>query len=99
MKKAGTLIAAFAAMAMMAVTAGCSGGNTPTSSNTQSVQETTEKTTEKATEKPTEQAPAKKKEPAQQPTPITSQPESSKGEKINSQELDDLFHSAAQSIL
>lgn len=54
MKKASTLIAVFAATAMMAATAGCSGGNTPTSSNTQSVQETTEKTTEKATEKPTE---------------------------------------------
>ena len=54
MKKASALIAVFAATAMMAATAGCSGGNTPTSSNTQSVQETTEKTTEKATEKPTE---------------------------------------------
>ena len=52
-----------------------------------------------STEKPTEQAPAIKKEPALQPTPITSQPESSKGEKINSQELEDLFNSAAQSIL
>ena len=54
MKKASALIAVFAATAMMAATAGCSGGNTPTSSNTQSVQETTENTTEKATEKPTE---------------------------------------------
>ena len=54
MKKVSTLIAVFAATAMMAVTAGCSGGNTQTNSNTQSVQEITEKTTEKATEKPTE---------------------------------------------
>ena len=45
MKKVSTLIAVFAATAMMAVTAGCSGGNTQTNSNTQSVQEITEKTT------------------------------------------------------
>lgn len=54
MKKASTLIAVFAATAMMAGTAGCSGGNTQTSTNTQSVQETTEKGTEKTMEKPTE---------------------------------------------
>ena len=54
MKKAGILIAAFAATTMMTITAGCSGGNTQMSSNTQSAQETTEKITEKATEKPTE---------------------------------------------
>lgn len=63
MKKAGILIAAFAAAAMMTITAGCSGGNTQMSSNMQSAQETTEKITEKATEKPTEP-------PTEQPTEV-----------------------------
>ena len=54
MKKAGILIAAFAATAMMTINAGCSGGNTQMSSNTPSAPETTEKITEKTTEKPTE---------------------------------------------
>ena len=50
-------------------------------------------------EQPAVQTPAIKKEPAQQPAPIISQPENSKAEKIKSQELEDLFNSAAQSIL
>ena len=43
--------------------------------------------------------PAIKKEPALQPAPTISQPENPKAEKINTQELEDLFNSAVQSIL
>ena len=54
MKKAGILIFVLTLTATMPITAGCSGGNSQMSGNTQSAQETTETITEKATEKPTE---------------------------------------------